>query len=54
MKKNEKRDIGKTRIFLNIFSFIDDLCTFHNDEFENNYNDIYPDELELKNKKEDS
>ena len=23
--------------------------TFNNNEFENNYDDIYPDELELKN-----
>ena len=33
-----------------IFRFIDDLCTFNNGEFENNYNDIYPNELELKKK----
>ena len=37
------------RIFSNIFRFIDDLCTFNNDEFENNYDNIFPDELELKN-----
>ena len=28
--------------------FIDLLCIFNNSEFENNYNDIYSDELELK------
>ena len=33
--------------------FIDDLCTFNNNEFENNYKDIYPDELELKKENED-
>ena len=26
----------------NTFTFKDDLCTFSNDDFENNYNDIYP------------
>ena len=30
------------------FSFIDDLYTFNNDEFQNNYNDIFPDQLEIK------
>ena len=38
----------KARIFSNNFKFIDDLCTFNNIEFESNYNDIYPDEPELK------
>ena len=38
----------KACILSNIFRFIDDLCTFKNDKFENNYNDIYPDELEIK------
>ena len=30
----------KVRIISNIFRFIDGLCTFNNDEFESNYNDI--------------
>ena len=29
-------------ILHNPFTFKDDLCTFSNDDFENNYNDIYP------------
>ena len=37
----------------NIFRFIDNLCNFNNDEFENNYNDIYCDELELKREDKD-
>ena len=37
------------RIFSNIFKIIcDNLCTFKNDKFENTYNGIYIDELELK------
>ena len=43
----------KARIFSNILRFIDDLCPFINDEFENTYNDIYLDELELKKENED-
>ena len=43
----------KSRIFLNIFRFIDDLYTFNNDEFESNYNDIYPNEPELQKENED-
>ena len=43
-QKNEK---CQRLIFSSIFSFIDDLWTFDNDEFENNYNDIHIDELEL-------
>ena len=35
------------------FKFIDDLCTVNNDEFENNYNDDYHAELELKKGNED-
>ena len=35
------------------FTFIDDPCTFHKDEFEKNYNGFYPDELELKSENED-
>ena len=39
---DKKQDIQETRIFPNTFTFKDDLCTFSNDDFENNYNDIYP------------
>ena len=38
--------------FFKYFRFIDDLCTFSNNEFESNYNDIYPDELGLKQENE--
>ena len=33
--------------------FTNDLCTFHNGELGNNYNDIYPHNLKLKKKNED-
>ena len=32
---------------------MDDLRTFNSREFENNFNNIYPDELELKKENED-
>ena len=32
----------EARIFSNTFTFKDVLCTFNNDDFENNYNYIYP------------
>ena len=32
----------------NISVSIDNLGTFNKSEFENNYNDIYPDKLDLK------
>ena len=53
-KKTKKRDMRKAWIFLNIFRFIDDLCTFNNDEFENSYSDFYFHELELKKENKDS
>ena len=37
----------------NIFRFIDDLCTFNNDECGNSYNDTYPDEPKMKKDDED-
>ena len=37
---------------LNIFSFIDDLDSFENDELESNYSDIYCGELKLKKENE--
>ena len=42
------KNFQKFRIFSNNFKFIDDLCNLDYKEFENNYNDICPDELELK------
>ena len=42
----------KAHIFSNIFKFIDDLFTFNSNYFENDYNDIYPDELELQQETE--
>ena len=49
----QKAGTGKASNIPNIFRFLDDLHTFNNNEFENNYNDIYPSELELKKKNED-
>ena len=50
---HKKRDLQKAHIFSNILRLIDDLHTFNNNEFENSYHDIYPDELELKKENED-
>ena len=44
---SQKGDLRQDRIFSIISRFIDDLCT-NNNESENNYKDIYPDELVLK------
>ena len=50
-KKNETCErIVNFQIFLR---FIENVITFNNDEFGNNYNDIYPNELELKKENED-
>ena len=49
----KKLYLRKPRMFSNIFRFIDELCTLNNDEFENNYNDICPDDLELKAENEE-
>ena len=43
----------KVLILSNTFRFKDDLYSFNYKEFENNYNDICPGELELKRKNED-
>lgn len=43
----------KARILSSIFRFMDNLCTFDNDKFENNYSNIYNDEQELKKENED-
>lgn len=50
---NKKVVLRKARIYSNIFRLVDDLCTLNNDEFENNYNKIYSDELELNKKSAD-
>ena len=52
--QTEKLDLGKARIFSNIFRFIDYLCTLNNDEFESNFNNFYADEMELKKENKDS
>lgn len=41
-------DLQRARIFSNIFRFTDDLCTFNNNHFKNNYTDICSDGPELK------
>ena len=51
--KQKARPVCKFLFIYDIFRFADDLCTFNNDELENNYNDIYPDKLEFKKEKED-
>ena len=48
MKELKKNDLIKTRILCNIFSFIDDLKSINDGgEFESNYSNIYPEELQL-------
>ena len=39
--QKEKADPTKGPSIFSFFRFIDDLCTFSNNEFEYNYNDIY-------------
>ena len=39
----QERELQIVTIFANIFRLIDDLCTFNQNRFENNYSDIYPD-----------
>ena len=49
-RKSSKTDISSLLskvIFASGYSFCYDLSTFNNNEFENDYNDIYPDEMEL-------
>ena len=43
----------KARVFSNILTFIDDLRISSNDEFENNSNHNYLNELKLKRENED-
>ena len=45
---DEKWYPGKARIISNKFTFIDYPFTFKKDRFENDYNEIYPNELEFK------
>ena len=45
MASSKKQNLHKVRIFSNICRFLNNVCAF---EFENNFNDIYPHELELK------
>ena len=48
MNKLKKNDLNKARKLCNIFKFIGDLNSINDDgEFESNYSDIYPGELEL-------
>jgi len=49
LQATKKRDIRKARRFGSTFRFIDDLCAINdNSEFEKNFKDIYPEELDLK------
>ena len=48
MNELKKNDLVKARKLCNIFRFIDDLNSINDvGEFENNYSNIYPDELQL-------
>ena len=48
MNELKKKDLIRARKLCNIFRFIDDLNTINDaGEFENNYQHIYPEELEL-------
>ena len=38
--QKKKQDMQEA--YSNTFTFKDDLCTFSNNDFENNFNDIYP------------
>ena len=44
----KERDLQEARLFSNLFCFVDDLCAINNHlEFDENYKDIYPSDLEL-------
>ena len=50
-----KRDLGKPGLFRYRFCFINYLCaTNDHQEFDNNINNIYPSELQLKKEKRDA
>ena len=51
--QTKEQYLQKARIFSNIFSFINGLRAFSKNEFENDWNHIYPGDLELKNENED-
>ena len=54
MKKLKKNDLIKARKRCNIFRFIDDLNSINDGgEFESNYSNIYPEELQLGNENTD-
>ena len=51
LKSIENTNYGVARKFGNIFRFVDDLIAINDEnEFENQYNEIYPPELILKKK----
>ena len=50
VSSSKKRNLQKARKFSNVFRFLDNLCAA---KFENNFNDIYPHELELKKENQD-
>lgn len=52
--RRKKQEMQKAHTFLNISGLIGYVYTFNNNEFENYYKDICPDELELKKVNEDS
>ena len=47
---NKKPRQRKNRTFSNINRLVHNLCILINKEIENDYNDVYPDELEPKKK----
>ena len=49
LESTKKHSLYKARKFSNVFRFIDDLCAINDNlEFKNNFKNIYPPELELK------
>ena len=46
----EKWRLQKARTFFNIFRFINELCILINDEFKNNFNDIYTHVMSLNSR----
>ena len=54
MNERKKNDLIKVRKLCNIFRFIDDLNSINDvGEFESNYSNIYPDELQLRKENTD-
>ena len=47
----EKWCLQKARTFCDIFRFIDELCALINDEFKNNFNDIYAHAMSLNSRR---